>query len=90
MKNIKRLVLVSLMALFLVGCGKGTADAKKNCQDVTPSLTVTGNGNGYSYLIDNNTGVVYLKYDNTNQCAISVMLNADGTPVTAKQLEIEY
>ena len=38
-------------------------------------------GYGYSYLIDEDTGVVYLEYDNLNRYAITVMLKPDGTPV---------
>ena len=40
---------------------------------------------GYSYLIDNNTGVVYL--ENNSSLAITVMYNADGTIMTEKDIK---
>ena len=45
----------------------------------------------YVYIVDTNTGVVYLKFQDIYfGTAITVMLNSDGTPVTAEQLGIEY
>ena len=52
---------------------------------VSPNLIRYDKG-GYSYLVDNNTGVVYLQY----QEGISVMFNPDGTPITRDQLGLEY
>ena len=42
----------------------------------------------YRYLVDNQTGVVYLKYSSDGACGITAMLNADGTPMTAVELGI--
>ncbi len=86
----KLFAVVSLSALLLTGCnGKGTSFAEHKWQDVSPSVVNIGDtkSGGYSYLVDKNTGVVYL------QCyrgGITVMLNKDGSPITAEQLGIEY
>ena len=57
-----------------------------------PSFNATSNSVAmwYTYMIDANTGVVYLEASNYSRYAITVMLNADGTPVTAEQLGLEY
>ncbi len=47
-----------------------------------------GNDGTYSYIVDNNTGVVYLQYTGIRATAISVMLNPDGTPIMAEQIGI--
>jgi hypothetical protein len=75
------------------GCSKNTERATIDVSsEVTPNVMVTSDiANGsYYYLIDQNTGVVYLGYYSYQRCAISVMLNRDGSPVTAEQLKIEY
>ena len=41
----------------------------------------------YYYIIDNRTEVVYLLYDYGRKGGVTVMLNADGTPVLKNQLE---
>lgn len=48
---------------------------------VSPNLIRYDKG-GYSYLVDTNTGIVYLQYS----YGISIMLNHDGTPITRDQL----
>lgn len=59
---------------------------------IKPALVKVGSplDEGYQYLVDSNTGVVYIEYSSGYQRAITVMLNADGTPITADQLGIEY
>lgn len=42
----------------------------------------------YYYLVDLNTGVVYLAYNGYQRFGMTVCVNADGTPVTADQLGI--
>lgn len=44
------------------------------------------NTNGYNYLVDENTGVVYLEYNGYKAHSISVMFNADGTVMTEKDI----
>ncbi len=86
----KLFAIVSLSALLLTGCnGKGASSVEHKCQDVSPSMVSLRDvsADGCSYLVDKNTGVVYLQY---YRYGITVMLNKDGTPVTAEQLGIEY
>ncbi len=96
----KKLALIATsIALLLCGCGisdtaeevtKAIEEVEEETQYLTPSMKRINSYRSYSYLVDENTGVVYLEYNTTYRHAITVMLNADGTPITAEQLGIEY
>lgn len=92
----KILFILLTMLLLLTGCsttGEGVATPKTSVQNIAPSLVRGGDlvlGNGYCYLIDKNTGVVYLEFDSGYRHAVTLMVNADGTPITAEQLGIRY
>lgn len=91
----KKILFVLLTMLLLTGCSnkEGVVTPKTYIQDIAPSLSRIGNlfmNSGYCYLIDNNTGVVYLEFDSEYRHAITLMVNADGTPITAEQLGIKY
>ena len=83
----KILFALILCLMLLVGCDTAADSADRN----TPNLYEVGDFffRDYRYLIDRNTGVVYLEKSAEKGGGIVVMLNADGTPVTAEQLEIE-
>lgn len=89
----KLLMVLSVLAMvLLVGCkGKVSADYGKTEDYKLPNVTRVVSPVyeiGYSYLIDNNTGVVYLEYDGgTNDRAITVMFNSDGTVMTEKDIK---
>lgn len=89
----KKIIFVLLFTLLLTGCGTGVSVAEKHYQDVSPQIVEIGDtrtNDGYCYAVDKNTGVVYLEYDGPRRFGITIMLNPDGTPVTAEQLGIEY
>jgi len=90
----KTLFVLLTMLLLLTGCSKdGVAEPKTYTQDITPSLLRVGdiaNNSGYCYLVDENTGVVYLEFDAGYRHAVTLMVNANGTPITAEQLGIKY
>lgn len=83
--------LALLLSIFaLAGCESAGARASKEYSNYyTPDVVDLGN-DYYYYTIDKRTGVVYLSYDTFHHHAITVMLNADGTPVTADQLGITF
>lgn len=85
---------VCAVAGVLTGCApSGVVPAEKNVQDIVPNIVEIGNKTwdaGYFYIVDKNTGVVYLGYDSNYRFGITAALNADGTPITAEQLGIEY
>ena len=89
-------IVLALCAALLTGCSKNASEATSDYSNhVVPNIVelgkITGGKGGYYYYsIDRNTGVVYLIYDTFNGNTITVMLNADGTPVTAEQLGIDY
>ena len=89
----KALLLLVIAIIGMSGCSQNIRRATVDVSSgVKPNVMITSDvSNGvYYYLIDRNTGVVYLGYDGINRCGISVMLNRDGSPVTAEQLKIEY
>lgn len=92
-KRIKILLACIILSLPISGCAENVSTVDKDTSSgVTPNLLSTSNiGSGsYFYLVDKNTGVVYLAYRDAHRWGISVMLNRDGTPITAEQLEIKY
>lgn len=93
----KILFVLFAMLLLLTGCSEGgttgVVQPETYAQDVLPSLLRIGDltlNNGYCYLVDKNTGVVYLEFASGYHHAVTLMVNADGTPITAEQLGIKY
>lgn len=89
------LIAVCMLSLLLIGCEyepKGTARALRYYQDIAPNVVEVGNtdDDGYFYLVDKNTGVVYLGFTEYRKSSLTVMLNADGSPVMAEDLGIKY
>lgn len=90
-------IVLALCVVLLTGCSKNSTSnvASDNNNHVVPNIVELGKATSdtdgyYYYSIDRNTGVVYLSYDAYYRHGIVVMLNADGTPVTAEQLGIDY
>lgn len=89
----KLLIILSVLTMVsLVGCkGQAQADYGNTENYELPNVTRVVspyNDIGYNYLIDNNTGVVYLEYDGgSTERAITVMFNADGTVMTEKDIK---
>lgn len=92
LRRVSIAIILALLVLTLGGCGNVaeyvTAEPET---EITPNVERVGNYWGYHYLIDRNTNVVYLEYYDTvthkGFFGLTVMLNADGTPVTADQLD---
>ena len=80
----KKILFVLLMIpLLLTGCAtkEGVTTPTTYAQDIAPSLLLVGDlseNNGYCYLVDKNTGVVYLEFNSYQRHAITLMVNADG------------
>lgn len=97
MKNRLIFLAIGLVAMFSMTSCKdnnySNASIDRNNNGIVPSIVNIGNnrsGSGcYYYSIDRNTGVVYLEYDDVYRHAITVMLNSDGTPVTAEQIGVK-
>lgn len=92
------ITLVVCVCIALCGCsGNGNLGRVKHneyIENVAPNiLDLSDNENGccYYYVVDMNTGMVYLCFNSgMYRHGITVMLNRDGTPVTAEQLGISY
>lgn len=93
MKKILYLIILLFVICNLTGCkGQVQADYGNTEDYELPNVTriVSRYNKEYNYLIDNNTGVVYLEYEGLNgRHAISVMFNADGTVMTEKDIKKE-
>ncbi len=93
----KTIVITCLTAMLLMlsGCEEGHSpstpgySSKYNVPDISILAKDTGHYN-YFYVIDNNTGVVYLQFDGFRRAGITVALNADGTPVTVDQIRMKW
>jgi hypothetical protein len=86
----KRFLLMVTMACILTSCSPSNVDTNGDLIP-TPIILKSETDNGrYTYIIDKNTGAVYLEYDGYRRRALTVMLNTDGTPLTAEQLGIKY
>lgn len=85
------IILSVLTMVLLTGCkGQAQADYGNTENYELPNVTriiEPNNDVGYNYLIDNNTGVVYLEYGDTYRHAITVMFNADGTLMKEKDIK---
>ena len=86
------IILSVLTVVLLTGCkGQVQADYGNTENYKLPNVTrilEPNNDVGYNYLIDNNTGVVYLEYEGVNgRYAITVMFNSDGTVMTEKDIK---
>lgn len=83
------IIVFLLLSITLAGCASGSKAANEN---PTPEIIEIPDNydHGYKYLVDRRTGVVYLSYEGAKYYGMTVMLNTDGTPVTADQLGIEY
>jgi hypothetical protein len=85
----KRFLLMVTMACVLTSCSPSNVDVNGDSIS-TLNLLEFKLDEHYSYIVDKNTGVVYLEYDGYYRHALTVMLDTDGKPVTAKQLGIKY
>ena len=82
------------MLFMLTGCEEGQStsttgySSEYNVPDISSLAKDTGPYN-YFYVIDNNTGVVYLQFVDyrRRRAGITVALNADGTPITIDQIK---
>lgn len=89
----KRLIItLSVLAIVLLTGCEGQIRANYGNTADYKLLNVTRvasqwNGEGYYYLIDNNTGVVYLEYSGSYGHGITVVYNADGTIMTEKDIK---
>lgn len=94
--NLIRIVgacFIVILCLVFSACGTNASRPEKNfTSEITPDMIEYGctnvSGGVYYYMVDKNTGVVYLSYDGYRRHSITVMLNSDGTPITADQLGI--
>lgn len=85
-------IILSVLAIVLLTGCKGQAPADYgNTEDYKlPNVTrivSQWNVKGYNYLIDNDTGVVYLEYECSHGHGITVMFNSDGTVMTEDDIK---
>ena len=92
----KTIAIICLMTMLfmLTGCEEGQStsttgySSEYNVPDISSLAKDTGLYN-YFYVVDNNTGVVYLQFSGYRRAGITAALNADGTPITIDQIKAE-
>lgn len=88
------IICLITVVLSLAGCDEGQSvqDAGYSIENDKPDITVLAKDiphYSYFYVVDNNTGVVYLQFYGYRKAGITVMMNPDGTPVFADQIKKE-
>lgn len=89
----KIIACVCISVLLLTGCNGVSRNTVEPQSNISPRIKVYSDnfGNEYQwwYVVDENTGVVYLQFEGVHQGGITPLLNPDGTPVTKAQLELK-
>lgn len=86
----KKTIVIILLVVCLAGCGIYGSKANKGNKDEYspigyPNVTEYGTGN-YYYVVDNNTGVVYLRERDGYHAALSVMFDQNSNVITVDKL----
>ena len=85
----KKLIAVICFIALMVLSGCDQEETQYDYKYQRPNIAFVsrrGNFYNYYYIVDENTGVVYLQFDGNRRAGITVMLNIDGTPVTVDQI----
>jgi len=94
MKKTIAIICLTAMLFMLTECKEGQStsttrySSEYNVPDIS-SLAKDTDSYNYFYVIDNNTGVVYLQFSGFRRAGITVALNADGTPITVNQIRMK-
>ncbi len=86
----KKIIAIILLVVCLTGCGIYGSEANKGNKGEYspigyPNVTEYGNGK-YYYVVDNNTGVVYLRERDGYHASLSVMFDENGNVITVDKL----
>lgn len=88
MKKLVAIILTVIMTCFIfAGCQtkyKATANETKRFIEIESDLEMDSSGltvRGNTIYVDRETGVMYLVFYGGNRAGITVLLNADGTPM---------
>lgn len=92
MRKTVAIICLTAMLFMMAGCKEGQSRSTPgySSEYITPDISVLAKDAdtwNYYYVLDNNTGVVYLQFSYYNLGGITVALNADGTPVTIDQIK---
>jgi len=86
------IALVALLAIIFLcaGCAKNKVVSSNDT--LGPNLTICDDRAEYTYVVDNRTGVVYMRWSQAiaYKGGLTVMLNPDGSPVMADDLGLEW
>lgn len=90
----KRIIAIVLLIFCISGCGYGSkanVGNRKDCSPIGyPNVTKYGTEN-YYYVVDENTGVVYLEYNSgMYRGGLSVMFDENGEVLTFDKLKERY
>lgn len=94
MRKTIAIICLTAMLFMLAGCeeGKSGATPGYSSEYNIPDISILAEDTGpydYFYVLDNNTGVVYLQFIGYRRAGITVALNADGTPITVDQIRMK-
>lgn len=78
----KAIVLSAILTIFLSGCCFAT---KNNESELYERFEVVEQEGMCRIIVDNETGVLYFYDRSAHQSGLTVLLNADGTPMTLEE-----
>lgn len=84
-----RIIICLVIAAMLAGCKPDASNpVMEPSNGIRPYMREYSNreGDRYWYVVDENTGVVYIRFSAQYEGGITPALNADGTPITRDQL----
>lgn len=86
-----KIIICLVIVAMLVGCKPDTSSpVMEPSNGIRPCMREYSNrelvGDRYWYVVDENTGVVYIRFSASYEGGITPALNADGTPITRDQL----
>lgn len=88
-------ILLILLAYFGIFVAP-TQSPKENSREIevvhngqTDKYTSYGSDSGYSYLVDDETGIVYLIYRGAYGVGLTPRIHEDGSPYTAEEMGLK-
>ena len=92
MRKMIAIICLTAMLFMLTGCKEGQSISTQgySSEYISPYISILAKDASsytYFYVLDNNTGVVYLQFSAYGRAGMTVALNADGTPLTIDQIK---
>lgn len=82
MKKIVGIIILVTACIMLVGCNAVKKDEEYSDTATDTIFTLVGSGSRLSIYRENETDVMYVVYHEGHKGGMTIMMNADGSPLT--------